>query len=246
MSSKSGVPDAWDDDWVNAADKPDSKSQPPPAKLTKAQRRAQHQELQKQLWDSAENPTRMHWLEAQGVVPLKQEYTQQVKLLSRKPQPTIAKKDVTNGIADLGVQDDGEDSEEEARKKREADLEERTRKAKIEREEKQKKYAEARERIMGSSNSGSSMTNSRESSQGRGDRRPRPRVNGTRNSQPTSADQSPARIVQPGDRQLFDPDDMSRRLPPKSLTPNMDGPMRQPRGPDVSGRGGFGFAGRGG
>ncbi|TKA35942.1 hypothetical protein B0A54_12166 [Friedmanniomyces endolithicus] len=210
-------------------------------KLTKSQKRAQHQQLQKQLWDSAENPTRMHWLETQGVVPLKQEFRPQVKLLSRKPQATILKKGATDATID-----DGEDSEEEARKKQEAAMEERTRQAKIDREEKQRKYNEARERIMGSSAPGSPMTGSRESSQGRDNRKPRVRVNGNRDSQPTSAAHSPTRNSGTETR-LFDPEDMGRRLP-KSNTPNPGAPMRQPRAPpsDHTSGEGFGFAGRGG
>lgn len=200
-------------------------------------------EQQKKLWESAENPGRNLWLEAQGVVPLKQEYKPPVTLLSRKPAPTIAKRDTTNGMANLTLDDDY-DSEEEIRKKREADFEERQRKAKIEREEKQRKYAEARERIMGSP----AAPASRESSQGRDNRKTRSRGNGsTRNSQPASpSNQSPARPTS-GDPQLFDPNDMGRRLPRREATssPLEDQPTRQPRGPDRGGRGGFGFSARG-
>lgn len=208
-------------------------------------------EQQKQLWDSAENPGRNLWLEAQGVVPLKQEFKPQVTLLSRKP-PTIAKKGAGDGMGKLSLEDD-EDSEDERRTKQEADFEERQRKAKIEREEKQRRYAEARERIMGSSNA-SPAANSRESSQGRDNsRRGRGnKMNGSRRSQPdTPAESSPVRAVQPGngDKQLFDPDDMTRRLAPRreaTQSAREDQPVRQPRGPDNSGRGGFGFANRGG
>lgn len=216
----------------------------PAPKLTKAERRAQHLEQQKQLWDTAENPTRFHWLETQGVVPLKQEFAPPVTLLSRKP-PTIAKRNAADGIGQLSLEDD-DDSEEEARKKREASFEERQRKAKIEREEKQRRYAEARERIMGSSNP-SPANNSRDSSQVRDTRRRGGKAQGNRRSQP----QSPAEPVgtnSPGaGSQLFDPEDMGRRLAPPgrdmNSTPKGEGPSRQPRGPS---RGGFGFAGRGG
>lgn len=173
-----------------------------------------------------------------------------MKLLSRKPAaPAIARKDAANGVAGLTLDDD-EDSEEETRKKQQADLEERQRKAKIEREEKAKKYAEARERIMGSSTPNSpAPPASRESSHGRDNRRSRQKMNGKRESQPTSsADQSPARMISSnGERQLFDPDDMGRRMPRReqSSTSKEDQPARQPRGPE-SGRGGFGFAVRGG
>ena len=180
-------------------------------------------------------------------MPLKQEIKPQVTLLSRKPAaPTIAKKDAADGVANLNL-DDGDNSEEEARKKNAAEFEERQRKTKLEREEKQRKYAEARERIMGSSRPISPAPASRESSHGRDNRRSLGRMNGNRSSQPTSADQSPARQAN-GDDQLFDPDDMGRRLPKResNYTPKEDHPSRQPRGPENSGRGGFGFAVRGG
>ncbi|KAK5167959.1 uncharacterized protein LTR77_006526 [Saxophila tyrrhenica] len=263
MSNKGAVPNAWDDDWETIADKAESQpSQSEPApKLTKAQRNAQHREQQKQLWDSADNPDRFHWLEAQGVVPLKQEFKPPVTLLSRKPgAPAIAKGDGqnANGMANLSLEDE-EDSEKESRKKREAELEERTRKAKLEREEKERRYAEARERIMGSSNPASTPSaaanaaRSRESSHGRDKRRSRggARVTGKTGSQPnSSADQSPARPASSGSG-LFDPDDMGRRMPKREVKPSsgtaMEGqPVRQPRNPENgAGRGGFGF-GRGG
>lgn len=266
--NKAGVPDAWDDDWVKTADvsrhghfqrrrmpnadmlqKPESAADQlePVAKLTKSEKRAQHAQLQRQLWDTAENPGRNLWLEAQGAVPLQQAPKPQVTLLSRKP-PAIAKKDAADGVAGLAL-DDGDDSEDEARKKREADFEERQRKAKSEREEKQKRYAEARERIMGSGNA-SPAANSREGSQGRDNRRSRGnKTSGARRSQPDSpADRSPPR-AESKDPGLFDPDDMSRRLASKQELKTSfreDQPLRQPRGPDNTGCGGFGFAGRGG
>lgn len=176
------------------------------------------------------------WLEAQGAVPLKQEPKAPMMLLSRKP------------AAKNGVDDD--DSEEERRKKNEASFEERKRRAAIEREEKVRKYAEARERIMGSSTPATPATNSRESSQGRDNRKPRGKQHSNMNSRPTSAGQSPARQLH-GAAQVFDPEDMGRRLTPAPRremisTPREGEPARQPRGPDSSGRGGFGFGGRGG
>ncbi|KAK3672678.1 hypothetical protein LTR78_007490 [Recurvomyces mirabilis] len=249
MSKKAAVPDAWEDDWTNNPVTTDKPPSPAPApKLTKAEKRAQHQELQKQLWDSAENPTRSYWLESQGVVPNKHELKPQMKLLSRKPQPMIAKRDPATGMADLTI-DDGEDSEEERKKKAEADFEERKRKAQGEREDKLRRYAEARERIMGSTSTSTPATGSRESSQGRDNRKARGRPSSNRNSQPTSTDQSPARINQQtaSGQPLFDPEDTMRRSPmPKPNTPTLNGPTRQPRAPpsDHASRGGFGFAGR--
>lgn len=227
--------------------------------MSKSQRRAEHKEQQRQLWDSAENPDRFHWLEAQGVVPLKNEFKPQVTLLSRKPgAPILAKKGdgLANSVAGMSVNDDDDDdSEEELRKKREAELEERTRRAKIEREEKQKRYAEARERIMGSPSttpgqgSSAAAARSRESSHGRENRRSRGyNRSGKGSSQPTSStDQSPARPGNGAEKALFDPDDMSRRMPKRETTVvngvREEHPMRQPRGPE---RGGVGFGSRGG
>jgi hypothetical protein len=230
----------------------------PPAKVSKSQRRAQHKEQQRQLWDSAENPDRFHWLEAQGVVPLKNEFKPQVTLLSRKPGvPVIAKKGdgLANGVAGMSMNDEDDDSEEESRKKQEAESEERTRKAKIEREEKQKRYAEARERIMGSPSStpsngpSSAAARSRESSHGRENRRSGGNNrSGKGSSQPTtSTDQSPARPVSGVEKTLFDPDDMGRRVPKREVVVNVvreEHPLRQPKGPERGG--GFGFGSRGG
>lgn len=160
-------------------------------------------------------------------------------VLSRKP--VIAKRDQNGSV------DDGDDSEEEARKKRDADFEERKKKAAIEREEKVRKYAEVRERIMGSSTPASPAPHSREGSQGRDNRKPRGKQHSNMNSQPTSAGQSPARQTA-GGTQVFDPEDMGRRLAPRremASTPQEGEPTRQPRGPDGSGRGGFGFGTRG-
>ena len=215
---------------------PEDAKQTAPPKLSKAEKRAQHTQLQKQLWDTAENPSRNLWLEAQGAVPLKQEPKVPMTVLSRKPM--LAKRDPGSGA----TMDDGEDSEEEARRKKEADYEERKRRAAIEREEKVKKYAEARERIMGTSTSGSPAAGSRESSQGRDHRRPK-----GKGSRPASGGQSPARSVPVqnaggGGQLAFDPEDMGRRLVTRRETPSTpkEGePMRQPKGPDA--RAGFGF-----
>ena len=182
------------------------------------------------------------------MVPLKQEFKPKMQVLSRKPAaPVVAKKDAADGVAGLTI-DDGEDSEVEERKKQEVEMEERQRKAKIEREEKQRKYAEARERIMGSPKPAPVANTSRESSHAHQTRRSKTALNGDRNSQPTSsADQSPTRLAN-GAKQLFDPDDMGRRLPKResNASPKEDQPSRQPRGPESVGRGGFGFATRGG
>ncbi|KAG8626360.1 hypothetical protein KVT40_005305 [Elsinoe batatas] len=239
----SKVPDAWDDDWVNAADKQTSTASQAPKVLSKSQRKAEHVEANKRLWDAAEQPERFHFLESKTNVAVKDEFKPQVKVLSRKPSPQVS--GAANGVAGLSLEDD--DSEEERRKKAAESLAERQKRAAIEREEKQKKYAEARERIMGSSGADNTskqvQTNSRQSSRrGRGSG-----GRGGSSSSASPAEQSPARS-QTQAKQLFDPGYTSKPagITVRASTPAGEQPIRMPRGPDASGRAGFAGRGRGG
>jgi hypothetical protein len=151
--------------------------------------------------------------------------------------------------------DDEDDSEEEERKRQVASLAERQRKAAEERKEKERKYAEVRERLFGSPDSSRDPSASRTPS-ARGDRNSRRgnRTKSNRDSTPresqsnSPADQSPARSTyQP--KQLFDHtyEQKPRILAsPRPVASKDDQPIRMPKGPDNSGRGGFGFAPRGG
>lgn len=254
MSKKSAVPDAWDDEWEAAVDKQDDALQEgkpaEEAKISKAERRAKHAELNKKLWDSAENTERMHFLEAQDV-PLKSAFKPGVTVLSRKPPPKLLSRDgATSGMAGLRLDDD-EDSEEEARKKNEQAFAERQAKAQREREEKQRKYKEVREKLFGASPSDENQRRASPTRPSRGKGKGR----GGRDSQPSSGnDQSPARGGNQR-KQLYDPE---YTVKPNSTyiqkreatdnrpeTPNQNQPIREPRGPNVSGRGGNGFAPRG-
>ncbi|KAI9700187.1 MAG: hypothetical protein M1820_006855 [Bogoriella megaspora] len=272
MSTKTTVPNAWDDDWENLADK--QESAPPSApqtKISKAERREQHAKENKQLWDLAESSQDLHFLKAKEQPPFKAEFKPAaVKVLSRKPQPKIlSKNDPTAGVAVLSLEDE-DDSEEEARKKREMTFAERQAKAQQEREEKQRKYNEAREKIFGAAGTGTESAPTRTVSPRGGSnavsqssktgRRGRGRGGRDRgDSQPSSsADQSPSRptgqnkqLYEPGyspkpsstylqKREARGPDSQSR-----PSTPAEGEPIRSPRGPDGSGRGGFGFANRG-
>ncbi|TKX19975.1 SUZ domain-containing protein 1 [Elsinoe australis] len=239
----SKVPDAWDDDWINSAKQSSKTATTQPKILSKSQRKAEHAEANKKIWEAAEQPDQFHYLESKTkTVPLKDEFKPQVKVLSRKPSPQVA--GASNGVAGLSLQDD--DSEEEERRRVAESLAERQRKAAIEREEKQRKYAEARERIMGSSASDSASRSpaggSRQSSR-------RGRGGAGRGSQSGSpAEQSPARVPATQPRVLFDPGYTSRptAITPRATTPAGEQPIRMPRGPDSSGRGGFASRGRGG
>jgi hypothetical protein len=238
------------------------KSEPAPkAKLSQKERRAQHAEQQRMLWDSAyvctlherpsatdststrENPEPMLFLEARNTVPVPAQSTFKpaVTLLARKPKAPA-------GMAGLGLDDD--DSEDERRKKSEAEFEERKARAQKERAEKERRYAEAREKIFGTpANSDESRGASpRRAAKGRGGR-------GGRDSQPRSSnEQSPARPS--AARQLFEPayspkpgsvfvqkKDASTSRP--GTPNNQEKPIREPRGPQAIGRGGRGFAPRG-
>ncbi|KAL1607847.1 hypothetical protein SLS60_002785 [Paraconiothyrium brasiliense] len=241
---QSALADAWDDDWESLADKQvdaEQKNDPvPKVKLSQRERRAQHAEQQRMLWDSAENPEPMLFLDARNKVPVQSTFKPAVTLLARKPKPPA-------GLAGLSL--DGDDSEEEKRKKSEAEFEERKARAQKERAEKERRYAEAREKLFGTpANSDESRGASpRRAGKGRG--------RGGRDSQPRSSnEQSPARPS--ASRQLFEPayspkpgsvfvqkKDASTSRP--STPNNQEKPIREPRGPQATVRGGRGFAPRG-
>ncbi|KAI0489636.1 hypothetical protein F4859DRAFT_159706 [Xylaria cf. heliscus] len=151
---RTAVPDAWDDDdWETKADRatatdpePDAESQAP---MTKAQRLAQHAELNKKLWQSAEAPPEpFHFLASRSEPPLATEFKPAVKVLSRKPAPQIiTKRDpLTGAVSQLRVDD--EDSDDD-KKKIQLTPEEVRAKQQREREEKQRRYEEVRAKIFG-------------------------------------------------------------------------------------------------
>ncbi|KAJ5934931.1 hypothetical protein N7466_004478 [Penicillium verhagenii] len=195
MSANPQVPDAWDDDWEPRADALANDPTPPTekkvsSKVTKAQRRAQQAEFNRQLWAEAyvlfaedeiignpnsdsisysETPQTFHFVEARPDVPLKQDIKPAVTLLSRRPQLATRQSrnsgidGATTGLRHLGLDAADDDSEDEADKAPEPTFEERQAIALKNREEKQRKYEEARERLFGSpsaNNSGASSPGS--------------------------------------------------------------------------------------
>ncbi|PTU18307.1 hypothetical protein P175DRAFT_0504235 [Aspergillus ochraceoroseus IBT 24754] len=255
--------DAWEDDWESQADKLTAEPTPPlpekkvSSKVTKAQRRAQQAEFNRQLWAEAESPQTFHFLETHSSVPLKQEFKPTVTLLSRNPQ-TAARQSSSRGVGaaaaglgrlDLGANDD-DDSDED--KRAEPTPEERHAIALRNLEEKQRKYEEARERLFGTPSAPTSGASSPRSAtppkhEGRG--KGRSRGNGRDNNNRDKRDQSTA---SGRSRQLYDPASPSRPNAPyvpqrdrpqsgersdNSQSPRQ--PIRSPRGPDSSGRGGF-------
>lgn len=183
----------------------------------------------------SENPEPMLFLEARNTAPVQPTFKPTVTLLARKPK---------------GATDD--DSDEERRKKNEAEFEERKARAQKERAEKERRYAEAREKIFGTSTPATS-DESRGASPRRGGKG---RGRGGRDSQPRSSnEQSPARPT--ASRQLFEPayspkpgsvfvQRKESSLSRPSTPNNQEKPIREPRGPQTTVRGGRGFAPRGG
>lgn len=208
-----------------------------------------------------ETPETFHFIEVRNAVPLTSEFKPALKVLSRKPKPKAVSRDSpTGGLAGLCL-DDEDDSEEEGRKRKDAEFAERQRRAQQEREEKQKKYIEVRQRLFGSSSPATTTLTAEAGVTAEGRNTRSKRKNGTRSGRGThasgsSADQSPARSPAPH-RQLYDP---SYTAKPNSVyvqkmestqrrsgaaSPVEEQTIRAPRGPDGSGRGGFGFASRG-
>lgn len=194
-----------------------------------------------------EAPRQNFYVETRNVVPLQSEFKPAMKVLSRKPAPTvIARKDPVTGIEKLKIQDD-EDDEEETKPKA-LTMEERQAKAQKDREEKQRKYEEARERLFGTSSASAPSSNSHNRATPSPSRVPadRSRGRGRGSSRPTSASGQKS-------RQLYDPTyspkpDSSRGHRQENIRPispskaiEQEQVLRQPRGPDGSGRGGHGF-----
>ena len=148
--------------------------------------------------------------------------------------------------------EDDEDDEEDSTKKKVLTMEERQQKAQQEREEKQKKYEEARQRLFGANNTSGAKpgTTTPPTAKSNGDSRNSSRNKGNKDSRPLSSAGNK-------NRQLYDPNYTAKldsiyvqkkELPTVSgcSTTSEQQPIRNPRGPEASGRGGFGFAPRGG
>ena len=192
-------------------------------------------------------------MDSRNDVPLKSEFKPAVKVLSRKPAPTVvARTDPVSGLEQLTLEDD-DDDEDDANKKT-LTMEERQLRAQKEREEKQRKYKEVREKLFGTSEPSSGVTSpgniTPPASRGQGDR--------SRGKSRASRDSRPSSSTGNRSRQLYDPNYTAK---PDSIyvqkketytsgsglsTPAEELIIREPRGPDGSGRGGFGFANRGG
>jgi hypothetical protein len=211
----------------------------------------------------SETPQTFHFVEARSDVPLKQDIKPAVTLLSRRPQIATRQSaaggvdGATAGLGQLGLDGEEGDSDDEF-KPREPTPEERQAIALKNREEKQRKYEEVRERLFGSPSATTSATSSpgsttppRQSSSADG--RGKGKGRGGRDYQ--KRDSSAASNKS---RHLYDPSTSARSTPPQLQRRDRQGgrsdsekqpapqqPTRNPRGPDGSGRGGFGFGNRG-
>ncbi|CAG8224624.1 unnamed protein product [Penicillium salamii] len=260
MNATGAVPDAWEESWENQADSTPPSEKKVSSKVTKAQRRAQQAEFNRQLWAEADSPETFHFAETRADVPLKQDIKPAVKLLSRKPLLVTRNSSssgtidaATAGLSELGVDDD--DSEDE--KAPEPTPEERHAIALKNREEKQRKYEEVRERLFGSPSATASGTSSpgsttpprqnSHSGEGRGRGKGRGGGRDHREKKDSSAPSKSKHLYDPatsakpnapfgrGGRQL-------ERNGSDPLAPQQpQQPLRNPRGPDASGRGGFNF-----
>jgi hypothetical protein len=169
----------------------------------------------------------------------------------------------------LNIQDDSSSDEDTGEKT--LTVEERKAQAAKEREEKQRKYEERRQELFGSAgtvNSATSVhTNSglNTSNENSGSNTPTPTPPGSRSATPNRSRGRGGKrggsaglakdVQQKREKDLFDPsysakpDSVYLQRREKGLPDGKEGevqPIRSPRGPDGSGRGGFGFAPRGG
>jgi hypothetical protein len=176
------------------------------------------------------------------------------KVLARRPAPKSAN---TPSISQPTAVDDEPDSEEEERIRAAADFADRQSRAAKEREEKQKKYAQVRERLFGPEGGNSPNNHSRSGSAGRSGPNSRPesrsgtpRGNGRGRGTPRGG---VVNVKAKENVKLFDPEYtakpgssfVQRREAGTASQSNEEKPERQPKGPDGSGRGGFGFQPRG-
>ena len=166
-------------------------------------------------------------MQTKGSVPLKSDFKPTMKVLSRKPN---------GGIEGLNLDDD----DEEEGVKKEMTPEERMQKAQKDREEKQKAYEERRRQLFGKNDASSTPKVTPNS----GSPRNQSRVKGASDGRPPSAASNNK------NRQLFDPNESTKpnalRVQKQEFAPNVIEPIREPKAPDGSGRGGFGFTSRGG
>ncbi|KAI0172107.1 hypothetical protein GGR52DRAFT_573251 [Hypoxylon sp. FL1284] len=264
------VPDAWeDDDWEVQADKAAAEepaaqpSQPP--QMSKAERLAQHAESNRKIWDEAP-PETFHYLAARADPPLATTFKPAVKVLSRKP---VRPADDEDEDDDESKKSAPRPTPEETVARQQRERDERQRRYDEARAKIFGSPAPNPSPSSGASTPGA-VTPPPRSADGRGHQRGRGgrgggrggggqhrrnESRGDRDSSNNGFGQRPN--SQSGGRELYDPkyapkptsQPFERRPNSGASTPRDEDQQQQtirsPRGPDGSGRGGFGFAKRG-
>lgn len=208
----------------------------------------------------SEEPETFHYLAARPPVPLKTEFKPTLRVLARKPQPTVIRRiDPVTGLEKLTL-DEGE--EEVVEQKKQLSVEEQRAKSAKEREEKQKRYDEARARILGTGSAGGgsgsstpgTVTPPTGTEGGRGKGRNRgggvgiasPEIKRPESQSGNKELYDPNYTPKPGATSLQSKRNGGEQSRSGRSTPREDDQViRAPKGPDGSGRG-FGFAQRGG
>ena len=203
---------------------------------------------------SSEAPREPYYLATRDDVPLQSGFKPAMTVLSRKSAPKIAsRKNLAPGMEQFTANDDDEDEEDET-KKVTLTMEERQLKAQREREEKQKKYEEVRGRLFGTSVSASGNTSPRNATSSTGklpaNTKAQNQGRNTKDSRPSSSAGNSNRLFDPNENSKPGPGCIQKNGTPTSgsgnATPIEEQTLRAPKGPDGSGRGGFGFTPRGG
>ena len=199
-----------------------------------------------------DNTREAYYVATRDVVPLQSEFKPAMKVLSRKPAAKATNpSDPAAGISGLNLDED-DDDEQDGRNKIVMTAQERQQKAHRDREEKQRKYEEARQRLFGTDvadNKKTTGSTTPPKQRSFGDSRPQSRSRGGGDGRPLSSASNRT-------RQLYDPvytvkpdstyiQKKNGQADSGRSTPNEQLPIRNPKGPDGSGRGGFGFAPRG-
>ena len=169
-----------------------------------------------------------------------------------------------DGVASLNLEDESSDEEDAGKKP--LTLAERQAQAAKEREEKQRKYDERRQELFGSAGTASSAAKATNGNSGSSTpRTTTPTPPGSRSATPNrgrgrGSKRGAATVMskdtqQKREKELFDPtyspkpDSLYVQRREKGAAEGKESevqPIRAPKGPDGSGRGGFGFASRGG
>ncbi|KAK0660489.1 hypothetical protein QBC41DRAFT_236522 [Cercophora samala] len=245
--------------------------QPPPPPLSKAERRAKHLEEQRRLWESAESPSQPAYLPMTTPIPFATPFKPPMKLLSRRP--TAADDDYDDEDANTNPQK--AETFEERKERQRKELEEKQRRYQEQRAKifgdsnpssGQSSPGTVTPPQAGTGNEGRGGHRGR-GGRGRGNGRGRGDYNNNNNNggngrssnnnrQQQQQQQQTSESQPSSSRELFDAEytpKPNRRGGPassqqssRSHTPREEDQItRQPRGPDGSGRGGFGFAKRG-